>query len=274
MNLDQQIAKSLSYFGLDEIDAQMYLSLLKIGEITVGNLSVKLEIDRGKAYRSLNKLRNLGMITTTFSNPTTCIATKPDRALPLILQKKEHEITFMKKFADEIIAQQHQLTHVEPSVESTSFSIIQGRVNIYTRIGKLIEEATDTVYLITTIDDIAMMYHTSIPEKISAAIKNGTEIRLVIDTDNDDLVPLITRLGITNAHIGKLPSKSRMVVEKGKQLIMSGTMRESKDLNDEIDSILQTNSPNMINNIYVLCNQLWKKAKPVQVLSASTYAKQ
>ena len=67
MNVEEDLATELSYFGLDKTDSKMYLGLLRIGSLTVGKISTKLEIDRGKAYRSLNKLRDMGLITTTFS---------------------------------------------------------------------------------------------------------------------------------------------------------------------------------------------------------------
>ena len=70
MNIEEELLTELSYFGLDKTDATMYLGLLRIGSLTVGKMSTKLDIDRGKAYRSLNKLRDMGLITTTFSNPT------------------------------------------------------------------------------------------------------------------------------------------------------------------------------------------------------------
>ncbi|MBI1829097.1 MAG: ArsR family transcriptional regulator [Thaumarchaeota archaeon] len=266
MNNQNEIASAFSQFGLDEIDTSLYLTLLKTGSVTVGNLSLKLEVDRGKTYRSLNKLRNLGMVQTTFANPTTCIAIKPDEALITILEKKENEIVTMKKIADEIIKNQDKLIHVESIPESSTLSIIQGRINIYTRIGKLIQDATDIVYMVTTLEDLMLMYHTAIPEKIKACLKKGVQLRLLTSVDSDELLPLVTRLGITEVRIGKLPSKGRMIVEKDKHIIMSGAMKESRNLNDETDSIMYTNSPDMVDNIYSLCTHLWAKSKPVDIM--------
>lgn len=61
-----ELYSSLIHFGLDEIDAKIYVGLLQMGSITVGTLAQKLDIDRGKAYRSINKLRNMAVVTTTF----------------------------------------------------------------------------------------------------------------------------------------------------------------------------------------------------------------
>jgi hypothetical protein len=113
------------------------------------------------------------------------------------------------------------------------------------------------------------MYHTAIPEKIAICKKNGGEVRVLTDTAIDSVLPLISRLKASETRVGKLPSKSRLVVEEGGQLIMSGSIKETMDLNDDNDSILYTNSQEMINNMFSLCSHLWKKAKPIEKVLAS-----
>jgi len=112
------------------------------------------------------------------------------------------------------------------------------------------------------------MYHTSIPEKIKICQQNGSKVLLLTDTKSENLLSLIERLGADETRIGKLPSKSRMIVEEQNQLIMSGSIKESMNLNDENDSILYTNSSEMINNMFSLCNHLWKKSKPIELVKS------
>src|SRR3989337_2826480 len=113
---------------------------------------------------------------------------------------------------------------------------------------------------------ILSMYHTSIPEKIKICQQNGSKVLLLSETKSENLLPLIERLGADETRIGKLPSKSRMIVEDESQLIMSGSIKESMNLNDENDSILYTNSSEMINNMFSLCSHLWKKSKPIEII--------
>jgi len=62
-----EIYTTLRHFGLEQIDSKIYVGLLQMGSVTVGTMAQKLDVDRGKAYRSLNKLRNLGVISTTLN---------------------------------------------------------------------------------------------------------------------------------------------------------------------------------------------------------------
>ena len=269
MNIEEELITELSYFGLDKTDATMYLGLLRIGSLTVGKMSTKLDIDRGKAYRSLNKLRDMGLITTTFSNPTICESISPAEALTTVIQRKEDDIVTMQKLASKIVKDLKDLNRPQQVSEASSISIIQGRSNIYSRIGKLIQESKKNIYIVTTAEDILRMYHTAIPEKISLCQKNGGKVHVLTDTNNENILPLLNRLKASETRVGKLPSKSRLIVEQEGQLVMSGSIKESMDLNDDTDSILYTNSQEMVNNMFSLCIHLWKKAKPVEVLMAS-----
>ncbi|MGI0047649.1 MAG: TrmB family transcriptional regulator [Nitrosotalea sp.] len=266
----EELISALQYFGLEDDDAKIYLGLLRTGEVTVGSLSAKLDVDRGKTYRALNKLRNFGLITTTLSNPTICKAIGPQEALKNIIQKKQDEIVTMEKLSRELVISLDELKRPTPATEISSFSIIQGRSNIYSRIGKMITESEDIVYIITTVEDIMRMYHTAIPEKIKERIKKGGEVRIVTEIENKQSIQLVNRLGASEIRLGKLPSRGRIVGEKDKQIIMSGSMKGSMDLNDDTDSIVHTNSIEIVNNIFSLCSHLWKKSKPLELAYQST----
>ena len=118
----------------------------------------------------------------------------------------------------------------------------------------------------TTAEDILRMYHTAIPEKIKLSQRNGGIVKVLTQTDTENILPLIDRLDASETRIGKLPSKSRVIVEENGQLVMSGSIKETMDLNEDTDSILYTNSSEMTNNMFSLCHHLWKKSKPLKVL--------
>lgn len=261
-----ELITMLKHFDLDDIDAQMYIGLLQIGPLSVGNLAAKLDIERGKAYRSLEKLRSLGLITTTMTNPVICKPVEPQEGLTNIIQRKENEFITMQKLAGKLTDDLKDITRTQQKVDSASVSVVQGRHNIYSRIGKLFSEADSIVYVVTTGKDLIRMYHTSIPEKIKICRANGGEVRIVTDVDDQNTMSILYKLGSSEIRIGKLPSKSRMVVHEKRHLIMSGGINESMDMNDDTDSVLDSNSVEMVENMYSLCEHLWKKSKPTEPL--------
>ena len=264
----EEIYTMLSHFGLDDIDAKIYVGLLQMGSVTVGTMAQKLDVDRGKAYRSLNKLRNLGVISTTFSNPTIVNAVEPSEALTNVIQRKEDEIITLQKLASNLVKGLKQYERNAQPPDLSSFSIVQGRSNIYTRIGKMLQDSKESIFIVTTSDDLVRMYHTSIPEKIKSCCNNGGTVRIITNPCDDRTMEIINSLGASEVRIGKLPSKSRMIVESKRQLIMSGSMKDSMDLNDEMDSILFTNSLEMVENMFSLCRHLWNRSKRTKVLTS------
>ncbi|HXW01744.1 MAG TPA: helix-turn-helix domain-containing protein [Candidatus Nitrosotenuis sp.] len=265
----KEILEALAFFGLEEIDSKVYMGLLQTGPVSVGALSAKLDIDRGKTYRALNRLRNMGVVTTTFSNPTLCSAILPTEALNTILERKQDEITTMKNLSQKIVEDISIIVKNTDVQEISSFVIIQGRSNIYSRVSKLLQKASGVVYIVAPPEDLMRMYHTPIPERIEAIKENGADVRILTEVSGDKELSFIHRLNPTEIRLGKLPSKSRMIVEESKQLIMSGALNASMDLNDESDSVMQTNSMEMVSNMFSLCTLLWNKSKTVEIVVAA-----
>ena len=261
-----EIKSCLSFFGLDDADSEVYTHLLQQGPSSVGTIAVKIGMDRGKTYRSVNKLKNLGMVSTTFSNPIITEALKPKDAFTQLIQQKEDEITTMQKLSRKLIQELDQITNSKEFQSLSTFSIIQGRNNIYARIGKLIQSSTNEVFLITTNEDLIHMYHTAIPEKISNCITRGGKVRIITNKIDERTLPLIKKLGTDEIRVGQLPSESRIITEKKKQLIMSGSIRDSRDPSDPNDSIMYTDSIEMVENMYSLSSHLRKKSKSIELV--------
>ena len=260
-----ELGKELSsVLDLDELEGHIYLNLLRTGPITASALAKELDIDRAKTYRTIDKLVSESIVSTTFSNPKLCIPTEPEEALKIVLRKKQDEINKIKKVGEKVIKRVQGVITAGYGTNVPTFRIAQGATNIYANIEKLIEEAKDVVYIITTIKDISKMYHTNIPEKIKLCEKNGGKVRLLVELNDDKMLPFIRRFGATESKIGKLPSKGRIVVSKEHQMIMSdATVKGTMNTGSETDFALCTNSYEMVNNIYSLCTFLWKAGKNI-----------
>ncbi|MBI3638780.1 MAG: hypothetical protein HY223_00510 [Thaumarchaeota archaeon] len=268
--LQEEVISSLIDFGLERTDALLYITLLQVGPATVNTISSKLGMDKGKVYRAIHKLQDSGFISSTFSNPTVCQAIKPEKALEDIIQRKEEQILVMQKTVRKIANSLMQFENPHNTVsQMPSLYVIQGRPNIYTRIAKLIEEATQIVYVITTARDLLRMNYTVIPEKMRICKRNSGQIRIVIDGENFDkgILKEVEGLEATEVRVGLLPSKSRIVISQGKRLLMSGSMSESMSLNEETDSTLYTNSHEIVDNMFSFCSHIWSMAKPLEIKS-------
>ena len=257
---------------LDELEAKVYLNLLRAGPITASALAKELDIDRARMYRTVDKLVSRNIISTTLSSPKLCIATDPQDALKLALRKKEDEVNRIKKGGEIIIEKINSEITTKQGTNVPTFRVVQGRNNIYADIAQLIENSSDIVYISTTLEDISRMYHSAIPEKIMICEKKGGKVRLLVELDDPKLIPFVKRFNASETKICKLPSKGRMVVQKDKQMIMSDSATASQmSTNSESDFSLCTNSSEMVSNIHSLCSLLWETAQPLTTLDVKNY---
>ncbi|MFB5607965.1 MAG: TrmB family transcriptional regulator [Candidatus Nitrosomaritimum yanchengensis] len=253
---------------LDELESKIYLSLLRTGPITASALAKDLNIDRARMYRTVDKLVDRNIISTTLSSPKLCIAVEPEKALKIALEKKEEEIKKIKKSGEAIVDKINSEITTNQGTNIPTLRIVQGRSNIYTDIGQMIENCTDTIYLATTLEDISKMYHSIIPEKIKICEKNGGKVLLLVEVDDMEMISFVKRFNATETKVCKLPSKGRIAVRKDKQMIMSDSSQASS--NSDTDFSLSTNAKDMINNIENLCRLLWKSSKPIETATKKT----
>jgi sugar-specific transcriptional regulator TrmB len=258
---------------LDDLEAKVYLNLLRAGPITASALAKELDIDRARMYRTVDKLVSRNIISTTLSSPKLCIAADPHDALKIALGKKEDEVNKIKKSGEAIIDKiNSEITSSQISTVPT-FRVVQGRQNIYADIAHLIENSTGITYIATTLDDVSRMYHSTIPEKISICEKNGGIVRLLVDMTDPKLAPFVKRFNATETRIGKLPSKGRMVVQTNKKMIMSDSAASSQNSNADSDFSLCTNSSEMVDNIFTLCSFLWDVSKPLKTIDVKNFVR-
>ncbi len=261
-NIDSLGTQLSSILGLDDLEAKIYLNLLRVGPISASALAKEIDIERTKMYRTIEKLINQNIVSSTFSKPKLCIATEPEEVLKMIMQRKEDDLKKLKMTKTEVIKKIKEIVPTTNSKNLPTFHIIQDSSNIYSEIGKLIENSTDIVYIVTTLKDISKMYHTNIPEKIKICEKNGGEVRLLTEMNDYGLMSYIERIDATETKLSKLASKGRIVVSKDMQMIMSdATMKDQENNYVSSDFAFSTNSYEMVNNIYTLCTLLWKSSK-------------
>lgn len=259
--MHSELINSLSEYGIEKIDALTYVTLLKNGETKISELARVMNLDRGKLYRSVKKLQTLGMINSTFSNPIVCSAKSPAEALENILYLKESEYNTLKNQSTQLIKDLNNIKHTVSNITNSNLLIIQGRTNIYAKIEKLLANAKNTVYIVTTETDLHRMYFTSIPDKIQQLCTKNIDVYVITEHNSNTDLLYIKRLNSKNMGFANIPSKGRIIVEKNSSLIMSGTGEKNNTLNTNLDSVLFTDSEEMVKNIFSLCDLIWNKSK-------------
>jgi sugar-specific transcriptional regulator TrmB len=112
-------------FGLEKIQADVYVQLLKLRTATVVELSRETNINRTTLYRILEALEKKGLVKTLLGHKTTKYqAENPEKLEGLILQEEE-KIHTLRNSLSQIQTQLHTLIPVQPS--STEVLYFQGK---------------------------------------------------------------------------------------------------------------------------------------------------
>jgi hypothetical protein len=97
--------------------------------------------------------------------------------------------------------------------------------------------------------------------------------KVLVYIKNDNVQPITEselRFGASEVRIGKLPSKGRIIVSKscpitGKLLMSDSAVKGTLHENIDSECALFTNSEEMTNNIFTLCNFIWKSGTPLDL---------
>jgi len=88
---EQEIFILLKDFGLSDDEAQVYLGLLRMGGGKASEISYFTKIERVKAYKMLENLKNRGFITSSLSSPAIFSANDIEKTLDAVIKQKIDE---------------------------------------------------------------------------------------------------------------------------------------------------------------------------------------
>lgn len=248
---------------LEEI--QIYLSLIKNGPSKASQISFVSKEYRVKTYKILGKLRNLGLVYSSFSSPAIFYASSPDQSLKKLIDEKNIKIKKLEDSVDQVISYISDFTYSMEPEKMSKFYVVTGTKHIYETISKMIKyEEKSPFYLLLPKQDLTKIFHSTIPSALRDAKEKGIDINIMTQVDGDFNREYVTRLGIESIRTVKLPSQGRTVCSQSQAMISEG-FRHSTNFNENLSSAMITNSEEIVENVRFLCENLWKKGKNIDI---------
>ena len=257
---NEELVSHLQEFGIHKDECELYVGLLSTGPTKASHVCNFIHMNRVKGYKILENLINLGFASSTFSTPTTYSANDLKESLQNLVNKKKFDVDRLEKIMN-LILENYEMTG--PSViptDNPQFAIISGKHNIFLRIERMIKEETKELCIVTTYNELSMMYYTSIPECIKKSQRKGVVVKVVTELEKGKNSEIIDRMKIENLRIANLPSKGRIVCGSSETLVSGYTTKKSS-FNSLEDSAFLTNSDEFVSNMKCLTDQLWKSGK-------------
>jgi len=255
----EENAKILCDFGLTLNQAKVYVTIVKLGAVQVGEIAKHAQVRREDIYRALPKLEELGLIEKSLGAPVKIHALPLEEALHLLIKRRQDEasqkMSQLNASADEFLRQYKVHKH-EPEPESEEaplFSLIPGREPVSTKTSTLIKNSKKQIDIVSSREDLAHFLHTE-SDLFKKAARNGVTIRIVTErTHEEDSLQKLIRQSISPArevidlrHIDSLPG-NYMIFDAKEALISTSTKArpsESSSLytkNSGLVKVLQKN---------------------------------
>jgi sugar-specific transcriptional regulator TrmB len=86
---EDPLVADLRSFGLDDIEAQTYVRLDRLGKAKASSLSSGLKTNRTTTYGILERLKLIGIVESSMTRPVSFIAVEQGKALQLLIDRRK-----------------------------------------------------------------------------------------------------------------------------------------------------------------------------------------
>ncbi|AIC14273.1 helix-turn-helix domain-containing protein [Nitrososphaera viennensis] len=217
---EDPLAADLKAFGLEDMEAQAYVRLARLGKARASSLSSALKINRTTTYRILERLKQAGIVETSMSRPVSFIAVEPKKALQLLIDRRKDELKAAEgKYAS--ILEQFTKFYI-PSDEAVGarFSILQGSEEIHRAVTRLAKGAGKKISMITSVRDLGKMYYSGAYEAIAAAAARGVAVEIVTEVADLPALEIVKHYEFAEIR-HRAESKMKMVLKDEEEALIT-----------------------------------------------------
>src|SRR3989344_4968483 len=244
-------------FNLNIYEVKIWTALLSRGISTAGELSDISEVPRSRSYDVLETLEKKGFVIMKLGKPIKYIAVKPEDIVSRI--KKDVQVKLDKKLKtlENIRGTNFFSELVEPSEFTGS---LKSRENIYHKIHAMLENAKESVTLVTSAEGLARK-HNLLKRNLKRLKEKGVKLRIVapITKDNLDIVKELSKFGeVRNTQ----RINARFVITDDKEIMFM--VLDDKDVHANYDVGIWMNTPFFSKALIDMFNVVWNNLEDVK----------
>lgn len=217
---EDPLVHDLKAFGLDEVEAQTYVRLVRLGKARASSLSSALKINRTTTYRVLERLKQTGIVESSLSRPVSYIAVEPRKALQLLLDRHKEELKAAETKFPSILERFTRFYIPSEEAVPTKFSIFQGSEEIHRAITRMAKSADKKISMITTVKDLGKMYYSGVYEALSATKTRGVSLQIVTEVADASALEIVKNYDFAEAR-HQTESKMKMVIKDEEEVLIT-----------------------------------------------------
>ncbi|MBD3354605.1 hypothetical protein GF361_01310 [Candidatus Woesearchaeota archaeon] len=264
MIVKKDFLNKLKDFGLNTYESKLWTALLSRGVSTAGELSDIAGVPRSRSYDVLESLEKKGFIIMKVGKPIKYVAVPPTDVLERVKKQIENEANKQIGVIDSIeesdVLNKLQSLHQEgvDMIDPTDLSgCVKGRNNLYNHLGSMINDAKESVSIMTTMDGLKRKLD-NLKNVLEKAKKKGVNVRIAAPLKKADK-KIIDELS-KYAEIKHSDVNSRFCVIDGKQVAFM--LLDDKDVHPTYDAAIWANTKLFASTLENFFNQCWGNMKP------------
>jgi sugar-specific transcriptional regulator TrmB len=264
MIVQKDFLNKLKDFGLNSYESKLWTALLSRGISTAGELSDIANVPRSRSYDVLESLEKKGFIIMKLGKPIKYIAVAPSEVIDRVKKKIKEDSDKQALIIDqlkesEILSELNNLHKqgidmVDPSEMS---GILKGRNNLYNHLESMINNAENSIVIMTT-EDGFMRKTDALLTHLKKAKDRGVKIRIA--------APMTGEASKAAKHLAKIAQvkgagepRGRFMIADGKQLTLM--VMDDKETHPTYDLGIWINSAFFASAMDSMFQSVWSGLK-------------
>jgi sugar-specific transcriptional regulator TrmB len=209
----------LMIYGLSPVQAQIYITLLKLGRSTAKAISISSDINRVDVYRAVKRLSKLGLIEQVLGKPIAFMAVDPEQALDILVGAKSNQVerlrsgkTYLRSRLEMLALDRPAKNESDVEDEELFVKVLSGE-QVFRRLKSMLANSKKEVMTIFSPKSLVLYDRIGVPELEQERVAQGVRIRAVTAITRDNFREAITYSKIVDLrHLQQLSSHLRYTI--------------------------------------------------------------
>jgi len=177
----------LTQIGFTKTQANLYLTLLKVGQADGKTLSKKSNSPRTIVYRTLDELQKKGLVEREITSPYKFKATPLKEGLEILMRQKRQEYKEIQEKAENFLLKYQNYKEEKPQERQYKFIAVEGKERIIQIMKLNHSDVQQSVKILTNLKRWLTILHYCY-EDYSKALERKVKYKIVIETSERKII--------------------------------------------------------------------------------------
>lgn len=257
------ILNSLRVFGLSELEALIYVTLLAKGARRAGDLAREMSVHRFDVYNALKTLQSKGAVQATLHRPMVFGAVPLQAILGRVRKEYKEDLNLRNNAMANLEEATTELKRLPMGSEAGleaggKIQILTGGHAIFAKYEDLIDETRAEFMCLGTETSLVKWSNSGFLDKVVRRSRSGIDVMLLFPS-TDVTSKLLKDLPIKIRRLAA-PINGRMLIFDGREVMMAFEEKESTSWKSKDDNAVWMNQNHLAKTQRILFLALWQNS--------------